>query len=64
MRVRREKTWSRLTKKERDAIIDALGFVTAGLDPWEHDAKDDKDSPTYEACWTAWAKLTGRDKPC
>lgn len=61
MRAPREKLWSRLTKKERDAIIDALGFVTAGVDPWEHDAKEDQDSEAYQACWTAWKKLTGRE---
>lgn len=59
MRGPRTRTWSRLTKKERDAIIDALGFVTAGLDPWE--GKEDEDSEAYKACWTAWVKLTGRD---
>lgn len=56
MRIR--SAWAKLTPKERDAIIDALGFVTAGLDPWED--KDDEQSDTYKACWTAWSKLTGR----
>ena len=55
--------WAKLTDKERDAIIGALGFVTAGVDPWEHDETDKGEgSEMFRNCYTAWAKLTDRMK--
>jgi hypothetical protein len=45
----------RLTPVERAAIVDALGFVLAGEDPWASEGDDM--SATWRACQTAYRKL-------
>ncbi len=49
----------RLTKKERDAVITALGFVLAGEDPWQDEIEDGQEgpSPTWKAVQSAYQKL-------
>lgn len=50
----------RLTKEEWDAIHSALSLVLAGEDPWEDEATEERDSPTFEAMKTARAKVAQR----
>lgn len=46
----------RLTDREWEAIVYALGFVLAGEDPWHNDDEQEF-SDIWKACQSAYKKL-------